>query len=389
MVLPKRWPVYAEDEIQAVEKVLRSGKVNYWTGEQGKLFEKEYAEYLNLPYAVAVANGTNALELCLHALGIGPGDEVIVPCRTFMASASCVVEVGATPVMCDIDPISQNLTVATIKPHLTQKTKAIIAVHLGGWPCDMPALMQFAQEHNLYVIEDCAQAHGAQIDGKPIGSFGDMAAFSFCQDKIITTIGEGGLVATANENWWKKIWAYKDHGKGYDTVYHKQHPPGFRWLHDDFGSNYRMTEAQAVVGRLQLQKLDQWIAQRTRNAEILDNYLQDLAALRIPKPAANIKHAYYRYYLFVKPEQLKSDWSRDRIMAEINAKNIPCFVGSCSEIYLENAFTKHGFAPKKRFESAQELAQTSMALLVDPIYSEQEMQEVGKIVRDVIIAASC
>ena len=266
----KKWPIYEQDEIDAVTNVLKSNKVNYWTGEQGKLFEKEYAEYLGVSHTIAVANGTSALELCLHALGIGPGDEVIVPCRTFMASASCVVEVGAKPVVCDIDPVSQNLTVATITPHVTAKTKAIICVHLGGWPCDMPAIMAFAEEHNLYVIEDCAQAHGAKINGKPIGSsgapaeksvdgsdgvdagnsgvaartvsgpsaslaasgassagapvgsFGHMAAFSFCQDKIISTMGEGGLVATDNEEWFKKAWAYKDHGKGYDTVYKKQ-----------------------------------------------------------------------------------------------------------------------------------------------------------------------
>ncbi|MCD6048127.1 MAG: Glutamine--scyllo-inositol transaminase [Gammaproteobacteria bacterium] len=373
-----RWPVYAEDEIQAVEQVLRSGKVNYWTGEQGKLFEKEYAEYLGVKHAVAVANGTNALELCLIALGIGSGDEVIVPCRTFMASASCVVAVGAKPVMCDIDPQTQNLSVETIKPHLTPNTKAIIAVHLGGWPCDMESLMSFAKQHQLYVIEDCAQAHGARIHGKPVGSFGDMAAFSFCQDKIITTMGEGGLVATNDDVLWKKVWAYKDHGKGYDTVYHAEHPPGFRWLHDNFGSNYRMTEAQAAVGRLQLKKLDSWTKARESYANILDSYLQDSAALRIPKPDKTMQHAYYRYYLFVKPERLKEGWSRDRIMAEANAAGVPCFVGSCSEIYLEKAFASRGFAPKARFPHAKQLGETSMVLLVDPHYTEEDIHEFGQ-----------
>jgi dTDP-4-amino-4,6-dideoxygalactose transaminase len=385
----KRWPVYAEDEIKAVEDVIRSGKVNYWTGEQGKLFEKEYAEYLGVKHAVAVANGTNALELCLIALGIGPGDEVIVPCRTFMASASCVVAVGAKPVMCDIDLQTQNLSVETIKPHLTPNTKAIIAVHLGGWPCDMKSLMSFAKQHQLYVIEDCAQAHGARIDGKPVGSFGDMAAFSFCQDKIITTMGEGGLVATNNDALWKKVWAYKDHGKGYDTVYHTEHSPGFRWLHDNFGSNYRMTEAQAAIGRLQLRKLDGWVKKRQSLANIFEQYLQACEALSIPKPQKHIQHAYYRYYFFVLPEHLKEGWSRDLIIAKANNAGIHCFVGSCSEIYLEKAFQKNKLAPIERLPVAKKLSETSLALLVDPIYTENEITLAAQQFREIIQEASC
>ena len=384
----KKWPVYSEDEIQAVEKVLKSGKVNYWTGEQGRLFEKEYAEYLDVAHAIAVANGTNALELCLHALGVGSGDEVIVPSRTFLASASCVVQVGAKPVVCDIDLLSQNLTVETIKPHLSKKTKAIIVVHLAGWPCNMEEIMAFAKEHKVYVIEDCAQAHGTKIQGKPVGSFGHMAAFSFCQDKIITTMGEGGLVATNNEEWFKKAWAYKDHGKGYDTVYKKQHAPGFRWLHDSFGSNYRMTEAQAAIGRLQLKKLPEWQKTRQKYAEILDQALEGLNVVRIPVPPKNVIHAYYRYYLFVQPENLKEGWSRDQIINEINAQGVWCQVGSCSEIYLEETFVKAGFAPKERFKNAKFLGETSLALLIDPIYTESEIKEVAKIVASVLQEAS-
>lgn len=383
----KKWPIYAEDEIQAVVEVLKSNKVNYWTGEQGKLFEKEYAEYLGVNHTIAVANGTNALELCLHALGIGPGDEVIVPCRTFMASASCVVEVGAKPVMCDVDLVSQNLTVETIRPHVTAKTKAIIAVHLGGWPCDMEALMAFATQHNLYVIEDCAQAHGAKINDKPVGSFGHMSAFSFCQDKIITTMGEGGLLATDNEAWFKKAWAYKDHGKGYDTVYTKQHPPGFRWLHDSFGSNYRMTEAQSAVGRIQLKKLPHWHVERERNVAIFNEVFQGLTVVNIPQVPASMTHAYYRYYLTVNTDQLKAGWTRDRIIQEINQQGVWCQIGSCSEIYLEEAFQKAGLAPKERFKSAQLLGETSIALLVDPIYNEIEIQQVAKQVQQVLMAA--
>lgn len=370
MMFDKKWPHYAEDEIAAVTRVIRSGKVNYWTGQEGRLFEKEYADYLGVSYAIAVANGTNALELCLHALEMGRGDEVIVPCRTFMASASCVVAVGATPIVCDIDPQTQNLTPATIRPHLTPRTKAIIAVHLGGMPCDMPALMAFAKQHNLYVIEDCAQAHGAMINGKPVGSFGDLAAFSFCQDKIISTLGEGGLVATNQQEWWQKAWAYKDHGKGYDTVYHKAHAPGFRWVHDSFGSNYRMTEAQAAVGRLQLRKLTEWQKVRARYAEILTAALASFPQVTIPRPAPHCVHAYYRYYVLVEPA------IRDAVMFDLTHQGIWCQVGICADIQQEKAFID-AYGSQRSFEGAQYLGVRSLALLVDPLYSEVESQQLA------------
>ncbi len=383
----KKWPIYPQDEINAVVKVLESGKVNYWTGDEGKLFEKEYAEYLGIKYAIAVANGTNALELCLHALGVGPGDEVIIPCRTFLATASCVVEVGAKPVVCDIDLISQNITVETIKPHVNAKTKAVIAMHNGGWPCDMESIMTFAKQHNLYVIEDCAQAHGAKINGQPVGSFGHMSAFSFCQDKIITTMGEGGLVATNDRALWKKAWAYKDHGKDYDTVHHKEHAPGFRWLHESFGSNYRMTEAQAAVGRIQLKKLPEWQKVRQRNALILKEILKDLGLFEFSAPESGYLHAYYRCYVSVKLEALKLGWDRDRLMAAINAAGVKCLVGNCPEIYREVVFVKAGLAPKDRFCNAKIWADRSLCFLVDPVYDEQDMANMGALVKQTTLEA--
>lgn len=386
--MKKTWPVYDDDEIQIASEILRSGKVNYWTGEHGKLFEKEYAEYLGVPYTIVVANGTLALELCLRALGIGPNDEVIIPSRTFIATASCVVTVGAKPVIADVDLISQNIAPNTILPHITSRTKAIIAVHLGGWPCDMPAIMLLAKQYNLFVIEDCAQAHGAKINGKPVGSFGDMAAFSFCQDKIISTAGEGGLVACTNKVWWEMMWAYKDHGKSYDTVYNKQHPPGFRWLHDSFGSNYRMTEIQAAVGRIQLKKLDGWVKLRQQYANYLYRQFQKLPALIVAMPSNEVNHAYYRYYFFVKPAALKKEWSRDRMVYEITQRGVACFVGSCSEIYLERAFQRLGTLSTERFPNAKLLGETSLAVLVDPALTEKEIVSTAEVVSHVVHEAS-
>ena len=372
------WPLYADDELQAVLAVLRSGKVNYWTGSEAREFEREYAEYFGARRAIALANGSLALELALQALGIGAGDEVLVTPRTFIASASAVVLRGATPVFCDVDRESGNMTAETIAPLITKRSKAIIAVHLGGWPCDMDAIRDLAHSQELWVIEDCAQSHGARYHGRYAGSLGDIAAWSFCQDKILSTGGEGGMVTTDHEEWWDNMWSYKDHGKSWEAVYEREHAPGFRWLHESFGSNWRMTEMQAAIGRRQLAKLEGWVAARTRNASILRAELAPLAALRIPVPADTIRHAYYRFYVYVRPEALKSDWSRDRLQAEFAARGIPCNSGSCSEVYREKAFTNAHLAPLAPLPIAKELGETSLAFLVHPTLSVTEMAAVAE-----------
>ncbi|HXH71756.1 MAG TPA: DegT/DnrJ/EryC1/StrS family aminotransferase, partial [Mariprofundaceae bacterium] len=311
------WPHYADDEIEAARAVLASGRVNYWTGDEGRAFEQEFADYIGAPYAIAVANGTLALELALYALGIGPGDEVLVPSRTFIATASSVVRVGATPVVVDLEPDSQGMSVAAMQRALTTRTRAAIPVHLGGWPCDMDAIMAFAKEHGLKVIEDCAQSLGAEYRGRQTGSFGDMAAFSFCQDKIMTTGGEGGMLVTSDESLWRRAWAYKDHGKDYDLVYHAQHPPGHRWLHASFGSNFRMTEMQAAIGRRQLAKLPAWLERRERNARFLMAALSDVDGLYVPAVPAHVRHAFYRLYVYIDPERLRAGWNQDRVIEAI------------------------------------------------------------------------
>lgn len=389
MNIPKVWPYYAPDEIQAVTDVLLSGKVNYWTGQVSRQFEQAYAEYVGVKHAIAVANGTVALDLAWIALGIAQGDEVIVTSRTFLASVSSIVLAGATPIFADVDLDSQNITVDSIKAVMSPRTKAILCVHLAGWPCDMPTIMSFAREHNLYVIEDCAQAHGAQINGQAVGSFGDIAAFSFCQDKIMTTGGEGGLVTTNNSDWWQKMWSYKDHGKNYDTVYHKTHAAGFRWLHESFGTNWRMTEMQSAIGLKQLAKLDDWIKQRRVNTQALYAQLADLAALRIPVVPDNFYHASYKAYVFVRPEQLKPDWSRDRLIEVINQAGVTCLSGSCSEVYLEKAFDNSGLRPKQRLLNAQQLGETSLMFLVHPTLNENDLTAAGEVVRRVVLDASC
>lgn len=381
------WPYYAPDEIEAVTRVLTSGRVNFWTGTECVQFEEEYAEHVGVRHAITLSNGTLALELALYALGIGPGDEVVVPSRTFIATASCVVARGATPVVADIDPVSQNLTSETIRAVLTPRTRAIIAVHLAGWPCEMEPIMALAREYGLYVIEDCAQAHGASYQGRPVGSFGDMAAFSFCQDKIISTGGEGGMMLTNNTPLWEKAWAYKDHGKSYDAVFRREHAPGFRWLHESFGSNWRMTEMQAAIGRLQLGKLGEWVAMRRSHAAILEEGFVTIPGLRLTPETSDVKHAHYRYYAFLDPNKLRQEWDQTRVIAAIHAEGVPCFVGSCGEIYREKAFAELGWQPAQRHPVAKRLGETSLAFLLHPTLTAQDMQDTCKAVDRVMRAA--
>lgn len=381
------WPSFGPSEIAATEEVLRSGKVNYWTGEQGRLFEQEFAAFAGCKYGVAVASGTVALELSLHALGIGDGDEVIIPCRTFIASASCAVIRGAVPIVVDVDAQSQNLTAETIRPLITSRTRAIIAVHLAGWPCDMDSILALAREYHLKVVEDCAQAHGATYKGRPVGSFGDAAAFSFCQDKIMTTGGEGGMLTTNIDSVWERAWSYRDHGTSYTVASNGGHSHGFRWIHESFGTNWRLSEMQSAIGRIQLRALPYWIHNRQRNARLLTERFSDYSAFRVTRPPKEIGHSYYKYYVFLRPGRLREGWNRDRILKAINAEGIPCFSGICGEIYLEKAFPEK-LRPAKRMQAAQELAETSLMFLVHPTLSERDMQDIGEGVEKVVAAAT-
>lgn len=380
------WPYYAPDEVDAAADVLRSGKVNYWTGDEGRAFEREYAAYVGTKHAIALGNGTLALELALVALDIGPGDDVVTTCRTFIASASAIVMRGARPVLADVDRESQNITAETIRAVLTPNTKAIIVVHLAGWPCDMDPIMALAREHGLYVIEDCAQAHGATYKGRPIGSLGDIGAFSFCQDKILSTGGEGGLITLNDEAWWKKAWAFKDHGKNWDEVY-REHPPGYRWVHTSFGTNWRLTEPQSAIGRVILRKLDGWVATRTRYAAMLNEAFARQPALRVTLPPADIQHAYYRYYAFIRPEALAPGWDRDRVMAAVMAEGVPCFSGSCAEIYLEQAFPPE-LRPATRLPVAKELGETALMFILHPTMTEGDIRDTIDALEKVLAVAT-
>lgn len=383
------WPSYTCEEADVISNVLLSNKVNYWTGTECRDFESEFATWTGSEYAVALANGTVALDLALKALGIGKGDEVVVTSRTFLASVSSIVTSGGKPIFADVDLDSQNITAESISSVLSSRTKAIICVHLAGWPCDMDSIMALAEKHGLYVIEDCAQAHGALYKGTPVGSIGHVGAWSFCQDKIMTTGGEGGMVTTNDRELWSKMWSYKDHGKSWEAVYENKHPPGFRWLHESFGTNWRMTEMQGAIGRIQLKRMQQWHQLRRENAKkILETAKGFSNSLRAPQPPESIEHAWYKAYLFVRPEGLASGWNRDRIMDEINLLGVPCFSGSCSEVYLEKAFDDTELRPKERLPVAKELGATSLMFLVHPTLTQNETNKTVDVIQQVMRKAS-
>ncbi len=393
------WPCFSEEEIDAVASVLRSNRVNYWTGEECRAFEREFADWSECDHAVAVANGTVALDLALHGLGIGAVnggsaiDEVVVTPRTFLASVSCVVNAGAVPVFADVDRDSGNISAETIAPVLTPRTRGVIVVHLAGWPADMDPIMALAATHGLKVIEDCAQAHGARYRGQSVGSIGHVGAWSFCQDKIMTTGGEGGMVTTNDPTFWSRMWSFKDHGKSWEAVYRHEHSPGFRWLHESFGTNWRMIEMQAAIGRIQLRRMNEWTAARARNAAMLGEALTPFAGpdrvIRLPalEQGGSI-HAQYKFYAYVRRDRLATGWDRDRIVNEIGARGVPCFQGSCSEVYLEKAFDGTAWRPEKPLADAKDLGATSLMWLVHPTLTAEQMQAAALATADVLAAAS-
>jgi dTDP-4-amino-4,6-dideoxygalactose transaminase len=384
------WPVLGEAEIDAADRVLRSGRLSYWTGSEGRALEREYADHLGRRHSVAVANGTLALELALRAFGIGPGAEVVVPARTFIATASCVVAVGATPVVADIDPLSGNLTAQTVAAVLTQRTAAVIPVHLAGWPVDLDPIMTLARQHGFTVIEDCAQAHGGMYKGRPVGSIGHAAAFSFCQDKVITS-GEGGLLALDDQEAYVRAWEYKDHGKSLA----KLSDPGFvgrstsfKWIHDSFGSNFRLPEVEAAMVRTQLAALAGIHARRTHNASLLAAGIADLHGLVVPMVPQGSEHAFYRLQAYTVPEVLAAGWTRDRITAAIAAEGVPCQYGTCAEIYREGAFTTASLGPAARLPGAERAHETSLALLVHPTVTDDAIRDAVTAVRKVMEVAA-
>lgn len=384
----ENWPSFDEDEIDAVVRVLRSGRVNRWTGEENRRFEAAFAEFVRADQALALANGTVALELGLRCAGIGPGDDVIVASRSFVASASVVPLVGARPVFADVDDVSQNVTAESIRAVLTERSRAVIVVHLGGWICEMEPIMEIARERDLFILEDCAQALGASRNGRPAGSWGHAAAWSFCQDKIMTTGGEGGMLTTNDRQLWERAWSFKDHGKSYAAAERVRPGPSFRWVHEGLGTNWRMTEMQAAIGTASLPKVPGRVDRRNELARFLDEMLRPVEAIRTTAPPEAVRHAYYRYYAFTRPEALAEGWGRDDILISLRRVDVPAFTGICPEIYREEAFRRAGLSPEVRHPVARRLGETSIMLPIHHRLSDETVLRWGGAVKDVVAAAS-
>jgi dTDP-4-amino-4,6-dideoxygalactose transaminase len=379
--------VYNQKQINLVSEILEKNKTNYWTGDHGGLFEREFSKYHGVKYSVCVSNGSVALEIALKALNLKKTAAVIVTPRSFIISASCVLNLGLRTIFADIDQ-NGNLSIEGIKKVYNKSVKAIIVVHLNGLPCDMDPILKFVKKNKLFLIEDCSQAHGAIYKNKKVGSYGNISTWSFCQDKIISTGGEGGMISTNSKKLWSKCWSLKDHGKNFKSIFYKKHKTGFKWLHDNLGSNYRMTEMQSIIGRCQLKSLDKQIIKRTQIAYLYIDGLKDFWTkynlLQKPnficstcplKNQANKKcnfcrNVFYRLNLFINSKKIK----QLKLINEFNKKKIACGVGSCPEIYREKIFKKLKAYPKKRLANAKLLGETSIVFPINPYRSLSDIK---------------
>ncbi len=373
------WPRYSSKEISKINNIIKSGKVNYWTGNEGKSFEREFSQFCKTKYAVAVSNGTVALEIALRALGIKKDDEVIVPSCTYIATATAVLNIGANPLFADIDINSLNIECKEIKKLISKKTKAIIVVHLGGFPCEMDQIMKIARKNNIKVIEDCSQAHGAKYKNKPVGSIGDISTWSFCQDKIISTLGEGGMIATDKKKYFDFIWSYKDHGKSRIEMNNSKNKIGFKWVHNNRGSNHRLTELQSAVGRIQLRNIEKNNKIRKSNAKAIYKVCSKYSKnIRIPSYPNEIMHAWYRCYIFVEQEGLINKLKRDKLLDLLNKNGVRCLAGSCAEIYREKVFNNYKLKPSKRLKNSRRIQDSSLAFLIDQTISREKIKMITR-----------
>ena len=380
------WPHVSKSETILINKVLKSNKLNYWTGNNCKLFEQEFSKYIGKKYGVSLCNASVALDISLKAFNFKKGDEIVVTPRSYISSASCVINNYLKPVFADIDPNSQNINGETIKKVITNKTKAIILVHLAGYPCEMSEIMNIAKKYKLKIIEDCSQSHGAMYRNKFTGSFGDIAIWSFCNDKIMNTLGEGGMLCVNNKKLYKKIWSLKDCGKNYSKFINNKKSYNFKWVHDFYGTNLRLTEVQAVVGRYQLKKLNYWVNTRKKYSSIILNNVKGLNIVNFHQVPSYIKHSYYRCYLRLNKKNIKKNWNKAKIIKAMNSKGIPCNSGSCPEIYKEKAFLNLKIKFKKK-KIASAISDEYIAFMVHPTLEKKNIIKISKTIKEILIKA--
>ncbi len=388
------FPIYGEEEISAAERVLRSGKFSRLSGVEAHSFEQEYAAWFGVKHAIGANNGTSAIHMALAALEIGPGDEVIHTSHCFIGTATPTAHNGATPVFADIDPRTFNIDPKSIEAKITPRTKAIVPVHINGCPADMDEIMDIARRHNLYVIEDAAQAHGALYKGKKVGTIGDVGCFSFWEDKLMTTAGEGGIIITDNDEIAKRAIMFQNHGEAAaDSSYYV----GERLYHHEIlGWNYRMNELQGAVGREQLKKLDASIEGRRRNAHMLTELFNEVEGILPPYEPEYVKHVFYKYIIRLDRKVLDID-AKD-FVAALQAEGIPCSRRYPTPLHKQPVFEKKRGLGKGQFPftdevsygsglpNCEELPHDLVRLLMNPNMAEEEVTDTVKAVKKVVEA---
>tara|TARA_B100000795_G_scaffold263833_1_gene243518 strand:+ start:742 stop:1899 length:1158 start_codon:yes stop_codon:yes gene_type:complete len=359
--MPKKsWPNFNKNLISKVSKILSSGEINYSNGPYGEKFEKEFSKFVGNGYSVAICNGTAALEVAIKSLRLPKNSEIIVTARSFFSSAACIVNTGHIPIFADVNLLTQNISLDDIKKKISKRTKAIICVHLAGLPCNIYDIKKLANKNKIKIIEDCSQAHGASINNKQVGSFGDVSTWSFCNDKIISTLGEGGMISTNKKKIYDFCKVYINHGS---TLQNKKSSEKFLYNKDYFGTNLRITEIQSVAGLEQLKNLRKIQTKREKMSKsyfhIISKYQNYIYS---HFPSTNIKCAWYRFYFFLKTDVKNYQKIRFKIIADLKKDNVKCFTGSCPEIYLEKSFKKLGNFKVTRLKNCKTLGETSVAL---------------------------
>lgn len=402
------WPQFSEESIKAAVEPLKTGGVNYWTGTTGREFEKKFAEWNGSGFAVSTMNGTSALHTALAGLGIGPGDEVIVPSYTFIASSFCVLQAGAIPVFADVDKKTHCISPASIREKITERTRAVIPVHLYGNVCDMDEIMNIAKENNLFVVEDCAQVHGGLYRGKKAGTFGDAGAFSFCQSKSFTTGGEGGMVVTDNEDLMWQCRSFRDHGYDVRKRMSMLELEGkLPYIHMMVGYNYRMTEMQSAIGIKELERFDSWnLPRRQRNGSILIEELKD-SPLIMQLPIHNQDEKTNGFFVFpIVLDIDKMSCDIEQFRSALEAEKVPVFRCFWPQSYKEQAYREHkGFGkadfPFKSTEytnpdsvkysenfcpNAAYLEERTFITMVHPTLEEEHMKMTARAIKKVAAA---
>jgi perosamine synthetase len=359
-MIPIAKPMIGKEEIEAVNRILESGMLTQ--GKEVEAFEKEFATYIGVKNAVAVANGTAALDLALKALGIKEGDEVITTPFTFIATANAILYQRARPVFADIDPSTYNLDPNAVLESITPKTKAIIVVHLYGQPCDMDAFLQIAEDHRLLLIEDCAQAHGAEFRGEKVGKFGDASVFSFYPTKNMTT-GEGGMVVTDRDEVAEKVRMLRDHGQS------------SKYVHEELGYNLRMTNIAAAIGRVQLRKLDLFNEKRTRNARKMIEGLKNLKSIVLPFVDSRVKHVFNQFVVRVE--------ERDYVAKRLSEMGIATAVHYPKPVHHQPLYRKLGY-PEEICPNAIEASKKVLSLPVHPALSDADVERIIRALRETI-----